>query len=151
MRINAAAKPITRQSISGVAPTGNAAGTSRASSRRAESCERHSGDSSRQRDHETLSEQLPQQPEASRTHRDAHRHLLLAHQRSREQEIREVGAGNQQQTEGSAEDRHDQQARLRRDQFADRHHTDARPGVVLRIRTLQTRGHDVHVRPGLRE
>ena len=134
-----AAKPNTRQSISGVAPTGNAAGTSRARSGVPTAASGHPDDAAHQREDQTFREQLPQQPEAARADRDAHRHLLAgAPARARATDSRgwctRSTAGRMRRRKppppaGAIAARADSR-------IPD--HADARPGVVFRILTLQT-------------
>ena len=50
----------------------------------------------RQRDHQTLGEQLPQQPRPSRAQRGADRHFALPRRRTREHQISRIHARDQQ-------------------------------------------------------
>ena len=60
------------------------------------------------REHEALGEELSNQPRSRSSQRSANRELLRARSSAREQEVRHVGAGDQQHEANRAQQRYEQ-------------------------------------------
>ena len=91
-----AAKASTRRSTGGASPIGSAFGTSRTTSGSAANASRHAQHAARGREQQALGQQLARQALAPRAERRAHRELLAPLDSARQQQAREVGAGDQQ-------------------------------------------------------
>ena len=91
-------------------------------------------------------------PPAARAQRGADRHLAPPREAAREQERRDVGAGDEQQQAGAGGEQHDAVARLGRRQLAQRRHADRPAPMHLRMVGRLAAGDGVHLglRPGRR-
>ena len=100
--VMARTKPSTRQSNAAACPVG-ARGSSCLSPIPDDDAERAAD----RREQQALGQQLPDQPPARRAERQPDRHLFLPGRRARQQQVRDVGADDQQhQGDDDAEDRH---------------------------------------------
>ena len=98
------------------------------------------------REHEALGQQLAHEPLAPRAERGPHRQLLAPLEDAREEQAREVRAGDEQHTERGAGEPHEHQAVLRGDLVPQRVHGRAGPEILFRVVALELLGDDVHLR-----
>ena len=117
--------------------SGVARGTSAASAGDGPPRDEHAGDAAGKREHEALGQDLRDQPSASGAERQAHRHFLLARERSREQQVADVGARDEQH-EADRREQDDQRPLGVADQrVAQRHRVVARALILLRKLALE--------------
>ena len=95
--------------------------------------ERQAGGGADAGEHQALGQQLAHDPGRPRAERGAHRHLALARFRAREQQVGDVGAGDQQQEADRAEEQPDRAAHGADDFLAQRQHH----GVELHLRGIE--------------
>ena len=70
-------------------------------------------EAAQQADQYALGEELPEQAQAAGAEGGAHRHLPLPHRGPREQEVRHVGAGDQEDADHRSQHREEDQVHLR--------------------------------------
>ena len=70
-------------------------------------------------------DELPDQPQPARAERRAQRHLVLPGGRAREQQVRDVGARDEQHERHRAEERQERRPRVLDDVVLQRHDADA--------------------------
>ena len=95
--------------------------------------ERESGDAAGHRDRQRLDQQLPDDAGSIGAERVAHRDLGLPRRRLSEQQMRDVGARDQQQHRHGNLQQHDQRPHVADDLFVKRHDAGAEAGVRRRI------------------
>ena len=98
-----------------------------------------------------LGQELPHEALAPRAHGGAHGELLAPADRARQQQAREVRAADQKHAGGRPEERHQEQARLRRHLIPQAQDRRADAMILLGVRALELRRHETHLRPGLFE
>ena len=99
-------------------------------------------------DDQALGEQLPEDTGTPRPERDSNGHLLSSYQRLRQEQIGQVGARNQQETERGREHGEHECPRLRRDDVTERDHGNAETGVRRRIGARNLRADHIQIGPG---
>jgi hypothetical protein len=143
-----AAKPRIRRSSGGASPIGSAFGTSRTTSGSAANAS-STPSARRAAQQQALRQQLAREALAPGAERRAHRELLPPLERAREEQAREVRAGDQQHAERRAQEREQQQPRLPR-QLVAQATTTAPPTFLfsLRVLALELRRHERRSRRG---
>ena len=103
------------------------------------------------RQDQALGHELPHQPLSARTERGPYRQLALARRGPREQQIRQVRAGEKQQAQARAAERHEHQAESGRHVLPHPEEADPGFGVGLRIVAGESSGNDIEIGAGLLE
>ena len=102
--------------------------------RRSELPGRHrSGEATGQRQHEALGENLPDQAAARRAKRQAHRKLLMTGERPRQQQIADIGAGDEQHAADASQKQQQWRLRLTNQRVAQRAHFVERALILLGV------------------
>ncbi len=108
----------------------------------------HAASSREQGKHHALSEHLPDQPHAAGADRRAHHQLASARRRAREQQVRDIGARNQQHERHRGEQHQQRLPRIADHDLLHRHNRDALLAVTERVLLAESRCDPRHL--GLR-
>ena len=103
------------------------------------------------REHQRFDDELLEHAATTRAHGKSDGQLLATRESTRQEQIGDVRAGDEQD-EGDRREQHDQRlADIADNQLLERNHGRAPAGVVLRILALETRGDDVELGARLRD
>ena len=141
--MSTAEKMKTRRSILRYAPDGQSIRNQKRKRGRREGRQQQTKDPAGQGQNHILGEELAKEPLASGSDGNPHGDLAAAHHGTREQEIRQIGAGDQQHAERCSENRKYQRARLRRDHVPQLDDGRAHTWIVLWIGALELLGDDI--------
>ena len=129
--LTASVKPRTAASIRMAAMRGRLAGSMERSTLSPPSARTRPTSAAGRRKHEALGRQLTHETPSPRAERRAKRHLVLPRRRAREQQVRHVGAGDEQDEPDGAEERHERRLRVLDDIVLERHDPDAHVGRLV--------------------
>ena len=103
------------------------------------------------RERDALDEQLPHEPETAGAERRPHRQLALPRRRARQEQVGDVGAGDEQHEADRAGQRAERRPHGADQLFPKRHHVRGPAGIAIGELGRQTRREAIHVGPRLRE
>ena len=131
--------PIERRLLGDRQPCGNELSERRDRQLRDE----EAGAAAKERQHDTLGSQLPNDSLSSRTERGPHRDLALARNGAGQQQVREVGAREEQDAQRGTAQRQQEQTRFARELVAQMENADPRVLELLRIFLYELRVDDL--------
>ena len=108
--------------------------------------ERDAAGAAGDRQHHVLGQPLRDDPRAARAERQANRRLAAACRRAREEQVRHVGAGDEQHQRDRRDERDQRAARLADNRVLRRHEPHAPALVGFRIRGFELQAHRVELR-----